>query len=143
MDESGSLPFIDEHRLDVAAPPSRVWAALIRVVSRLADGGILARILGCDPLHAGPEFVGRVGDAVPGFRVAAVEPERRLELRGRHRFAEYALTFRLDPTGLTAVTHAGFPGLKGRAYRALVISSGAHAVVTRRLLRQVARAAGA
>ena len=36
---------------------------------------------------------GRPGDAVPGFRVVEAEPGRRLALRGRHRFANYALTF--------------------------------------------------
>ena len=34
----------------------------------------------------------------------------------------------------------GFPGVLGRLYRAAVIGSGGHRLVTRRLLRQVARA---
>ena len=52
-------------------------------------------------------------------------PHTRLELRGRHRFARYVLVFHLDETGadtthLRARTYAEFPGLRGRAYRALV-----------------------
>ncbi|MBZ0090389.1 MAG: hypothetical protein K8H90_08440 [Thermoanaerobaculia bacterium] len=77
---------------------------------------------------------------MPGFRVAESEPGRRLALRGRHRFARYALTFVLDGGRLCAQTHAEFPGLRGRLYRAAVIDSGGHRLITRRLLRQVARA---
>jgi hypothetical protein len=77
---------------------------------------------------------------VPGFRVVEAEPCRRLALRGRHRFSNYALTFVLDGDRLRAQTHAAFPGVLGRLYRAAVIGSGGHRLVTRRLLRQVARA---
>ena len=79
--------------------------------------------------------------AVPGFRVVAAEPGKRLELRGRHRFSNYALTFELDGNRVRAQTHAEFPGVLGRMYRLAVITSGAHKLVTRRLLRQIARAA--
>jgi hypothetical protein len=78
---------------------------------------------------------------VPGFRVVAVEPGRRLELRGRHRFAQYALTFILDDTSLRAQTHAAFPGIVGRLYRAAVIGTGGHRVITKAILRRVAGAA--
>ncbi len=86
------------------------------------------------------EFAGRPGDTVPGFRVVEVEPGRRLVLRGRHRFSNYALTFVLDGDHLRAQTHAAFPGVLGWLYRTAVIRSGGHRLVTRRLLRQVARA---
>jgi hypothetical protein len=43
------------------------------------------------------------------------------------------------PSRLRAETHAAFPGLLGRLYRAAVIGSGGHRLVTRRLLRQIAR----
>jgi hypothetical protein len=136
-----SLPYVDEHGLEIAAPASAIWAALLRVVRGMAGNTALARVLGCDPARGTGEFAGRPGDAVPGFRVVEAEPGRRLALRGRHRFADYALTFIVDGDRLRAQTHAAFPGVRGRLYRALVIGSGAHRLVTRRLLRQVARRA--
>jgi hypothetical protein len=41
-------------------------------------------------------------------------------------------------TRLVAETRAEFPGVKGRAYRALVIDTRAHVLVVRRLLGTVA-----
>ncbi len=64
-------------------------------------------------------------------------------LSGRHRFSRYALVFELEPTGehtvLKALTYAVFPGVHGRVYRLLVISSRAHVVATRRMLASVSR----
>ena len=76
---------------------------------------------------------------MPGFRVAEAGPGRRLALRGPHRFSRYALTFILDSESLRAQTHAAFPGFLGALYRAAVIGSGGHGLITRRLLQQVAR----
>jgi len=135
------LPFIDEHSQRVDAPADAVWMALLKVLRRRMGGSArIARILGCDPAQGTAEFAGRPGEAVPGFRVVASEPGRRLALRGRHRFANYALTFVVDGDRLRAQTHAAFPGVLGRLYRAAVIGSGGHRLVTQRLLRQVARA---
>jgi hypothetical protein len=106
----------------------------------MGGSAFIARILGCDPAQGTAEFAGRPGEAVPGFRVVEAEPGRRLALRGRHRFSNYALTFVFDGDCLRAQTHAVFPGILGRLYRATVIESGGHRLVTRRLLRQVARA---
>ncbi|MBC7973361.1 MAG: hypothetical protein H7138_00125, partial [Myxococcales bacterium] len=78
---------------------------------------------------------------VPGFRVVEAESGRRLALRGRHRFSRYALTFVLDGDRLRAQTHAAFPGVRGWLYHTAVIKSGFHRLATRRLLRQVVRAA--
>lgn len=134
------LPFIDEHSLRIDAPAEVVWAALLKVLRGMGTSSRFARILRCDPAQGTAAFAGRPGDAVPGFRVAESEPGRRLALRGRHRFARYALTFVLDGGRLCAKTHAEFPGLRGRLYRAAVIGSGGHRLITRRILRQVARA---
>jgi hypothetical protein len=136
------LPYVDEHSQKVDAPADAVWTALVKVLRREMGGGAsLARLLGCDPAQGTTAFAGLPGEAVPGFRVVEADPGRRLELRGRHRFSSYALTFFVEGDRLHAQTHAAFPGVLGWLYRALVIGSGGHAVVTRRLLRQVARAA--
>lgn len=135
------LPLVDEHTQRVDAPADVVWAALMKVLRReLGGSASIARVLGCDPVHGTAEFAGRIGEAVPGFRVVEADPGRRLALRGRHRFATYALTFVLDGNHLCAQTRAVFPGILGRLYRAAVIGTGGHRLVTRRLLRQVARA---
>lgn len=134
------LPFIDEHCLRIDAPAEAVWAALLKVLRGMGASARFARILRCDPAQGTAAFAGRPGDAVPGFRVAESESGRRLALRGHHRFARYALTFVLDGGHLCAQTHAEFPGLRGRLYRAAVIGSGGHRLITRRILRRVARA---
>jgi hypothetical protein len=41
---------------------------------------------------------------------------------------------------LRALTFAAFPGVHGKAYRALVIGSGGHRIVVRRMLKRVAAA---
>ncbi len=135
------LPFIDEHSRPVGAPADAVWRALLKVLRSMGGTGPLARILGCDPLRGTVEFAGRPGDAVPGFRVAEADPGRRLALRGRHRFANYALTFVLDGERLRAQTHAEFPGVLGRLYRAAVIGSGGHRLITGHLLGRIVRSA--
>jgi hypothetical protein len=140
-----SLPFVDEHSTEVDSPPGSVWEALLVVVERSFEGGAtprFARLLGCeDQAVAGPRPLA-TGSAFPGFHVAAAEPERELALYGAHRFSHYALIFRLDDPGggrtrLRAETRATFPGLKGGVYRALVIGTRMHVLVTRRLLGAV------
>ena len=76
--------------------------------------------------------------------VAELIPERLLVLQGSHHFSDYALSFRLEPLGavrtrVIAETRAVFPGLKGRAYRALVIGTRMHVLVVRRVLREQVR----
>jgi hypothetical protein len=134
------LPYIDEHAVTTGGSPAAIWDATLRVLSgELGAHARAARLLGCDPAAATPAFAGRPGDAVPGFRVVDAEPGRRLTLEGRHRFSRYRLTLVVDGHALRARTDAAFPGLLGRAYRAAVIGSGGHRIVTRRLLAQVAR----
>lgn len=135
------MSYIDEHSRRIDAPPEAIWAALSRFLGPAPGTGALARLLGCDPARGTAAFTGRPGEAVPGFRVVEAEPGRRLALRGSHRFARYALTFVLDGDQLSARTHAAFPGVLGRLYRAAVIGTGAHRVVTRHMLRRIARAA--
>jgi len=143
MPEHEQLPFLDEHREQVDVPADVAWTALVGVLRRrLGGAGTLARVLGCDPVDGTPGFSGRVGETLPGFRVVDAEPGRRLTLRGKHRFARYALTFLIDGNQLRARSEAAFPGIHGRLYRALLMGTGGHRLVTRGLLRHVARAAG-
>ncbi len=143
------LPYIDEHSIVIGASRERVWgvlaSALRASLGRTAPTP-LTRLLGLKPAQSRGERSGTLhpGDALPGFTVAKADIPERLALRGQHRFSRYALTFELDPTGencctLRARTWAEFPGLTGRAYRALVIGSGGHRLVVRRLLRNIAR----
>ncbi len=138
------LPFVDEHRLLVPAPPAAVWRALAGHVGAMTGAGPLAWALGTDPRRASGAPL-QVGATVPGFAVTEVEPERLARLTGRHRFSRYALTFTLAAapggTMLGARTDAAFPGPHGRAYRLLVISSGAHRLAVARLLRDIRRRA--
>lgn len=127
------LPFVDEHRITVEAPPDVVWPGLRQYVERMLsanDGGLLTRALGTRP--------------PAGFEVSSETPLRRLELTGRHRFSRYALVFELDPAGeqtvVRGLTYALFPGPHGRAYRALVIGTRLHVVAMRRLLGSVRQA---
>lgn len=136
------LPYIDEHAMSIGAPRDRVWVAVTEVLRREFGGGSgIARALGCDPAHGTPRFDGSPGQTLPGFRVVEAEQGRKLVLRGRHRFSDYQLTVLLDDGRLCAQTHAAFPGVRGRLYRAAVIGSGGHRILARRLLRQVARRA--
>lgn len=77
--------------------------------------------------------------------MAEAEPGRLVRLAGHHRFSRYVLTFTLATqaggTLLTARTDAEFPGPHGWIYRQLVITSGAHRILTVRMLRTVGRRA--
>ncbi|SEF11299.1 SRPBCC family protein [Jiangella alba] len=134
------LPFVDEHQVLVPAPPSAVWAALGAHVGGMRAAGALSWVLGTTPRRSSGVPL-EPGATVPGFAVAAVQPERLVRLAGRHRFSHYALTFTLAaaPGGTTvsARTEAAFPGPHGRAYRLLVITSGAHRLAVARILRDV------
>jgi hypothetical protein len=145
---SGSeLPWVDEHAIELDATPAVVWPALLRTVERMTAGRgapAYARAVGCADTEAGGPRPLEVGSTVPGFHVAELIAERLLVLRGAHHFSDYALVFRLEPLGgvrtrLVAETRAEFPGLKGGAYRALVIGTRLHVLAVRRVQRGVAR----
>ncbi|MFF5480743.1 hypothetical protein ACFY5C_25875 [Streptomyces sp. NPDC012935] len=108
-----ALPFVDEHATVVEADTDTVWREL-----------------------------GTLMDGARGFRVATAAPGHELALVGRHPFSSYALIFHLDEadqgrTRLRAETRATFPGPAGAVYRRLVISTGGHAMIVRRMLRKV------
>jgi hypothetical protein len=116
------LPYIDEHAITVAADREDTWSALLEVMCRDSH----------DPT------------TVPiGFVLSEARPPVRFALKGRHPFAVYRLVFELTPdraghTRLRALTWADFPGVHGKAYRALVIGSRAHRVVVRGMLKRIA-----
>ncbi|MFI9407851.1 hypothetical protein [Nocardia sp. NPDC052316] len=119
------LSYIDEHARSVNANRDRVWQALLKVVCK-------------DP--ADPTTV------PSGFELEAAQAPARLAMKGRHWFSEYALVFELADEGasrtrVSAKSWGDFPGLHGKIYRALVIGSGGHQIVVRRLLRRIAAAA--
>jgi hypothetical protein len=125
------LPYIDEHVVRVDAPRELVWAALQRYTTSLLRNGERNPLL----VLLGPE-------PRAGFAIAeGVEP-RRIILVGRHRFSRYRLVFELtdapgDGTLVRARSYAAFPGLHGRAYRALVIGTRLHVVATNHMLRAI------
>jgi hypothetical protein len=143
------LPHVDEHSAVVGAGAAVAWEAMLAVIEGSFSTPAAARVahlLGCaDPAVGGPRPLAP-GASFPGFRVERAERPRLLALRGRHRFSDYALIMRIDELGservlLRAETRAEFPGLHGRAYRALVIGTRGHVLVTRRLLAAVRRRA--
>jgi hypothetical protein len=140
-----ALPYVDEHAAEVAASAQSTWEALLVVAEGSFAGGAaprVARALGCaDTASSGPRPLA-VGATIPGFHVAVADPGSELALVGNHRFSAYALVFHLDRpqpqrTRIRAETRAEFPGLKGGAYRAMVIGTRGHVLVTRRLLAAV------
>lgn len=144
-----ALPRIDEHSTPVAVGADEVWQALGETLEQSFGrprSARYARLVGvADRTASGPRPLAE-GSAFPGFRVAAAAPGRELVLVGRHRFSTYALVFRLDGTEgggtlLRAESRARFPGPFGGLYRLLVISSGAHVLLTGRLLAAVRRRA--
>ncbi|MBU3691756.1 MAG: hypothetical protein FGM38_06915 [Solirubrobacterales bacterium] len=142
------LPFIDRHSVEVEAGPQATWDALVGVlVSTLGSRGskLAARALGCTE-RGEPDRPLAQGASIPGFRVVTFAPTTELTLAGEDRFSRYRLGFSLEQattgrTTLSAATNAAFPGLHGRLFRTLVVGSGAHALVTGRLLKTVGRAA--
>lgn len=135
--------------MQIGAGPQATWEALLRVAEgSVSSGGAptLSRLLGCaDTTAAGPRPLA-AGSTLPGFHVTAATAPEELSLAGSHRFSNYALLFRLDDLGegrtrLRAETRAEFPGFKGSVYRALVIGTRIHVLMTRRILTATKRRA--
>jgi hypothetical protein len=131
--------------VEAFASPDEVWAALPGALQDAFDRSRarrMAEILRCDDCGGDPGFGAACDETLAGFHVARVDPPRELALEGRHRFSRYRLSFEIEPRGrgtrIRAVTHAEFPGVRGRLYRALVVGSGGHRILTRRVLKSIA-----
>jgi hypothetical protein len=144
------LPRIDEHRVEVEAGPDAVWAGLLAHLDRSFAGRMTeryARLVGCeDTTPAGPRPLAE-GSVLVGFHVAVADPLKELALRGRHRFSDYALIFRIDELGpqrsrLRAESRGTFPGLLGGAYKLAVVGTRGHVVIVRRMLAAIAERSG-
>jgi hypothetical protein len=143
------LPYVDEHSRVIEAAPAAVWEALGRTVEASVSAGAApayARAIGCEDREAGGPRPLAAGSTFPGFHVAVAHPGGELALEGAHHFSSYRLTFRLEDLGngftrLRAETRAAFPGLHGRLYRAAVIGTRMHVLVTGRMLAATARRA--
>lgn len=141
-----ALPLIDEHTVVIPAPVDEVWPSLLDTVDRPGSRPLTlyTSLIGCEATTAsGPRPLAE-GATIPGFRVAVAIPQQELTLEGRHRFSNYALTYRLEPHGrgssrLRAESRADFPGLGGRAYRLLIVGTRMHVVAVRRILNAVRR----
>ncbi|HYB23678.1 MAG TPA: nuclear transport factor 2 family protein [Solirubrobacteraceae bacterium] len=152
------LPYVDAHTIEIDAPAQCVWDTLTsRVLPRFGGGfgrlatgraGRLGARLLRAPYPGPPEPGPGLAATIVGFRVQHAERPSLIALAGEHRFATYTLLLRIEPAAagaasrLTAETHAAFPGAGGRAYRAVVIGTGAHRLVVNRLLSRVARMTG-
>ena len=71
-----SLPYVDEHFVDVAATAERTWEALVAWIGatgRNRRRPLLARRLGCVPSEASGE-PGEIGSTIPGFIVTRSVP---------------------------------------------------------------------
>jgi hypothetical protein len=99
--------------------------------SRFGGAGALAHLLAAEPRRP---FGGHLGEGATslGFHDAEAVREHQVRLISRHRFSRYALIFMLvarRTERCSAHGRAEFPGLRGSAYRRLVIGSGAHRIL--------------
>lgn len=131
MTDEDDLPYLDEHRITIAAPRDVVWTALCRYAEQaigFPPHNPMARLLGTEPPG--------------GFAMTTDEAEHRVRLAGRHRFSRYLLVLELTdgPAGqtvLAAKSWATFPGPHGFVYRTLVVGSRGHVFAVGHMLRAV------
>lgn len=141
------LPFIDEFDTMVEAPAGQVFLSTAKTIGGSFEGPgarLFARLLGCVPRGTSYGVPPIEGQEANGFRVMKVVEPLELVLEGQHRFATYRLSFLVEELGpgrarLRARTDAVFPGFKGAMYRALVIGSGGHTFVVKRMLAVIGR----
>ncbi|RNL81262.1 hypothetical protein [Nocardioides marmorisolisilvae] len=127
-------PYIDEHSVLADVPADVLWDSVRRTFERPLTG-VVRRYAALVGAEGGRAFV-----------VDSAERPGLLGLVGAHRFSRYALTFTFEPLGpdrtrMTARTNAVFPGVAGQLYKTAVIRSRAHRVLTKAMIRGLARRA--
>ena len=159
-DWAGGTHFVDRREVEVAAGSEEVFATLSRIGGETGWYGLdalwrlrgaLDRLAGGPGLRRGRRHVERVafGDAIDFWRVAGVEPGRRLALRAEMRLpGEAVLEFVVEPVPGRAgrsrlIQTARFAprGLFGIAYWYAVLPL--HGLVFGRMLEGIRRAAEA
>lgn len=142
------LPPIDEHAIDVDAPAEAAWDALFPVLEQTLDNRRARRyaIRADAAVTVAHGDLRHPGGMLPGFTVIRAIDPVMLALAGRHRYAQYAMVFRIDllPGQRSRVrleSRAQFLGRKGRLYRAGVIGTRGHVLFVNRMLRAVRRGA--
>ncbi|HKJ36195.1 MAG TPA: hypothetical protein VKA36_06480 [Solirubrobacterales bacterium] len=139
---------IDEHSVEVDAPAEAAWAALFPTLSQTLDGRIQRRLSSWldarDQVAEGD--LHHPGGTLPNFVVARAVAPVMLALMGQHRFANYALVFRVDllpgqRCRVRAETRALFPGAGGRLFKLTIIGGRIHVLSVRRILRRVRKRA--
>jgi hypothetical protein len=142
------LPSIDEHYIDVDAPAEATYEALFPAIEHYFAGkfaqGYCERIGALETEKHGD--LHHPGGTLPGFTVTRAIAPVMLALAGEHRFAKYAVVFRIDllPEKRSRVkleTRAVFTPGKGRIYKAAVIGTHGHVLVVNRMLRAIKRVA--
>lgn len=142
------LPPIDEHYIDVEAAAEATYAALFPT---------LESALGNKFAHSYCERVGALeteahgdlhhpGGTLPGFTVIRAIAPVMLALAGEHKYAQYAVVFRIDllPGQRSRVrleTRAKFVHGRGTLYRAAVVGTRGHIIIVNRMLRSIKRRA--
>ncbi len=142
------LPPIDEHYIEVEAPAEATYAALFPT---------LESALGSKFAHSYCERIGAVeteahgdlhhpGGTLPGFTVTRAIAPVMLALTGEHKYAKYAVVFRIDllPGQRSRVrieTRAQFAPRRGTLYKAAVIGTRGHILIVNRMLRSIKRRA--
>jgi hypothetical protein len=142
------LPPIDEHGIEIDAPAEAAWAALFPTLEHSFNGRFARRYAARVDASETEEHgdLHHPGGTLPGFTVTRAIAPVMLALAGKHRFAQYAVVFRIDllPGQRSLVkleTRADFIGMRGRIYRMGVLGSRLHVIVVSRMLRSIRRRA--
>lgn len=142
------LPPIDEHYIEVEAPAEVAYAALFPAIESAFDGklaqGYCERVGALETEARGD--LRHPGGTLPGFTVTRAIAPVMLALTGEHRYAKYAIVFRIDllagqRSRVRLETRAEFEPGKGRLYKAAVIGTRGHVLAVNRLLRSIKRRA--
>ena len=157
-DWSGGTVFVDRRQVELKASAEQAFRAICRIGGGngwyAADvlwriRGFLDHLVGGPGLRRGRRDPDRVayGDALDFWRVTAVEPDRRLELRAEMKLpGEALLEFVIEPTSeepalcrLTQTARFMPRGLSGLIYWTLVLPF--HGFVFRGMLKGIQRTA--